>query len=216
MVDKIRENTKTSIVNIDGLDLVVLREVFPPQHFQASRWMTSKVASLACKKKFLEIGTGTGITALACAKQGAKVVATDITLEAVKNAKINSLLNDLDVEVRKSDVYSALKNREKFDLIFWNHPFDDSSSKVLSELDKSIYDPDYKSTEKYIRDGFKHLKKCGRLLLGTGMSANLIRLHEIATKHNLEMKEVARETLPPRNKIKVPYKVFIFEFVKIH
>lgn len=214
MAPHIKPNTNIAVVHIDGLDLIVLREVFPPHQFLASRWMAQKVASLVGTKKFLEIGTGTGITALTCAKQGSNVVATDVSLEAVKNAKINALLNDLKIDVRTSDVFSAVKKSEKFDVIFWNHPFDSSPRNISGDLEKAIYDPAYVATQNYIREGMKHLRKGGRLLLGTGMSANFSLLKQISAQNTLEMKELFRETLPPRNKIKVPFDVFIFEFVR--
>lgn len=215
MARQIKPNTKISVVTINDLDLVVLREVFPPHQFRASQWMTSKVTSIVGTKTFLEIGTGTGITALSCAKKGATVVATDISSEAVKNAKINALLNDCEVDVRLSDIFSAVEKSETFDVIFWNHPFDPSPREELRDLDRAIYDPAYASTEKYIRDGMNYLRKGGRLLLGTGMSADFEKLRAIASKHGLVMKEVVRETLPPRNTIKVPFDVMILEFVPI-
>lgn len=42
----------------------------------------------------------------------------DINSIAVRNAKINALLNDIKIDIRKSDVFSNLKKSEKFDVIF--------------------------------------------------------------------------------------------------
>lgn len=210
---KIRENDKIRIVTMCGIELVLLPFVFSPHHLRVSEWMSEKVSEIVRKKSLLEIGTGTGVTALACAKNGASVVAVDINSWAVKNAKMNSLLNESEIDVRKSDVYSSIKKSEKFDVIFWNHPFDDKKREKIDDLGKSIFDPEYKATEKYISGAKKYLRRGGRLLLGTGMSANFDRLREIAKKYRYEMVELSRTTIPPRNKIKVPYDIMIIEFV---
>ena len=71
--------------------------------------------------RVLEIGTGTGIIALHCAKAGARVTATDISRLAVDNAKRNAMLNDLELDVVQTDMSRGLGG--KFDVIIFNPPY---------------------------------------------------------------------------------------------
>lgn len=190
-----------------------MKGVFSPYYFRSSEWFTKNISKIVGKKSFLEVGTGTGITSLKCAENGAGVVAVDINSIAVRNAKINALLNDIKINIRKSDVFSNLKKSEKFDVIFQNHPFDDKPRDLKDELSKSAYDIGYKNTKKFIKKGKSHLKSKGRILLGTGSSANFTRLNEIAKKNKLKIKELKREKLPVKEYNNLHFEIILLEFV---
>ena len=70
------------------------------------------------------MGTGSGVCALAAARLGCRVTAVDLNPEAVRCARINSLLNRLDdrIEVRHGDLFAPVAG-ERFDLVFFNPPF---------------------------------------------------------------------------------------------
>ena len=51
--------------------------------------------SIGPGNKVLEVGTGSGLIALHCAKAGADVTATDISPLAIKNIRMNALKNKL-------------------------------------------------------------------------------------------------------------------------
>jgi len=82
---------------------------------------------LPCKKdaRVLDLCTGSGIQALILGNRGMKVTALEINDKAVKIAKENVILNDLEenVKILKSDLFSALDNEDKYDLIVGNPPF---------------------------------------------------------------------------------------------
>jgi len=75
----------------------------------------------------LEIGTGCGIIALHCASVGANVVCTDVNPFAVdltsKNLDSNKPFLKGEIEVRKGDLFSPVKDHEKFDIIIFNPPY---------------------------------------------------------------------------------------------
>ena len=74
-----------------------------------------------------EIGTGCGIIALVCASRSANVICTDINPYAVALAKRNYKRNKCFIqgkfEVRKSSLFSEIKNNEIFDVIIFNPPY---------------------------------------------------------------------------------------------
>lgn len=71
----------------------------------------------------LDVGTGSGIQAMVLSQFCEKVVGVDINPKAVKIARSNALLNQLDnVEFTISDAFRGLGNR-KFDVIVSNPPY---------------------------------------------------------------------------------------------
>ncbi len=77
--------------------------------------------------RVVEIGTGSGLIALECARRGASVLCTDLNPFAVEYVKINYKKNSSmikgELEVRKGDLFSAIKKDEKFDVVILNPPY---------------------------------------------------------------------------------------------
>lgn len=74
------------------------------------------------EQRVLDLGCGVGILALLASGEGAEVVAVDDDLAAVESARRNSKRLGLPLDVRHSDVDSALPE-ERFDLVLCNPPF---------------------------------------------------------------------------------------------
>lgn len=73
--------------------------------------------------EILDLGTGSGILAIAAAKEGViKIDALDIEEDSVNATKTNSEINKVSFEVFKSDLTSYMKGKEnkKYDLIIAN------------------------------------------------------------------------------------------------
>ncbi|MCK9151025.1 HemK2/MTQ2 family protein methyltransferase [Methanobacterium alcaliphilum] len=85
----------------------------------------------------LEIGTGTGLIALTASKKASQVIATDINHHAVKCARANMELNDINnIKFHLGNLFQPVQN-EKFDLILFNTPYLPSSKDEIvgDELD---------------------------------------------------------------------------------
>lgn len=75
--------------------------------------------------RVLDIGSGSGILGLLCARRGADcVVGLELNEEAVFTARANAILNGLDgkVDFRQSDKLAALNESERFDFVVCNTP----------------------------------------------------------------------------------------------
>jgi release factor glutamine methyltransferase len=72
-------------------------------------------------EQVLEIGGGLGVAAVLAARDGARVVATDILPEAVEAMRANASLNGVVVDARLGDCYAPVGG-ERFDLICTNPP----------------------------------------------------------------------------------------------
>src|SRR3989344_2597294 len=115
-------------------------------------------------EKVLEIGTGSGLIAILCARKGAEVVATDLNEHAIKCAKKNAEGNKVKVDFREGDLLAPLKNGEKFDLIIFNPPYLPRETKYS---DRPI-DLSYNSSEtleKFLEQYRDFLKENGRAVI---------------------------------------------------
>ena len=183
-------------VSFEGLDLLVLPEVYAPNLFTDTVWFARRLAPIVRNSSLLEIGSGTGAIAIKCALAGAKVLATDINPAAVKNTLLNVRAIKADVDVRESDLYANVRVSEQFDFIFWAHPFNNVPYSVTDPLMLSGMDHEYRALESYVARASKHLTRDGRLLLGTGDSADLSTLDAICRRYNRERVILVRELLP--------------------
>jgi release factor glutamine methyltransferase len=79
---------------------------------------------LTADAEVLDMGTGSGVCAIAAAQYARRVVAVDIDETAVRCARINVLLNRMDskVEVLRGDLFEPLSGR-RFDVVLFNPPF---------------------------------------------------------------------------------------------
>jgi len=73
------------------------------------------------KEKILDMGTGAGLIALHMARQGARVTAVDKSRTAVTNAQENARINNIEMQVIQSDLFSQI--RDCFDVITFNPPY---------------------------------------------------------------------------------------------
>jgi 16S rRNA G1207 methylase RsmC len=171
-------------VIILGKRFIVYPNVFSPKYFRDTR-IFAKHLPITKESAVLEIGPGTGVLSIVALYKGAqKVVAVDINEDAVKNTLENAKRHDLEdrISVRKGDVYSALDKAEKFDLIFWNVPFGYVQQVNLSDLERALYDHEYQSIRRFIREASEHLKKDGRLIIGFSSSLGKFELLENIAK----------------------------------
>jgi release factor glutamine methyltransferase len=104
---------------IKGVDLSIEdhTDVYPPAE---DTFLLLESAGPGARR-VLEIGTGSGIIAIYCARKGAAVTATDINPQAVRLARRNAALNGVDVEVVRADIFEGIEGA--FDTIIFNPPY---------------------------------------------------------------------------------------------
>ena len=109
-----------------GFRLAIYPSVFHPKLFLTSEFFARFLSTIDLEGKHVaDVGTGTGILALAAARAGAKAVALDINPMAVNAAADNARANGLGNQVIavRSDLMSALAPDPQFDVIISNPPF---------------------------------------------------------------------------------------------
>ncbi len=109
-----------------GFRLMIGPTVFHPRVFLTSEYFARFIDGLDLQgKRVADVGTGTGILALAAARAGAaEVLAIDINPNAVKVAGENARANGLEEKVRavRSDLLADIPLAPKFDVIISNPP----------------------------------------------------------------------------------------------
>ncbi|MDO4779589.1 MAG: peptide chain release factor N(5)-glutamine methyltransferase [Bacteroides sp.] len=102
------------------------------------------IDTCANKKRFLDIGTGSGCIAITLAKEidGAEVEAWDISVGAINIAKQNSDSLDAGVKFKEIDVLSidekVMSDREVYDVIVSNPPYITEDEKA--EMERNVLD----------------------------------------------------------------------------
>ena len=181
------EITNTETFNFDANVPVSLEkiddkvDISPPPEGVSDAFLTSKVEKI----DILDIGVGSGCISCALAKKlqnkNIEILAVDISLQAIKTALENADKLDLirKIVFRKSDVYSKIRDCEKFDLIVSNPPYIPLKEKnilqreVSFEPEIALFATDNNGVEFYekiIKDASKLLKKDDNLDLKIGVN----------------------------------------------
>jgi release factor glutamine methyltransferase len=105
-----------------SLDLKVTHDVLVPR--PETEMLVDRVLELR-PKRLLDLGTGSGCIAVACALhlEGCDVTATDVSPKALAVARENAARHGARVRFLEGDLYDALPQEERFDVIASNPPY---------------------------------------------------------------------------------------------
>lgn len=121
-----RRHNRLVVERVGADRLIVLPGVFNPRLFATGEFLVAALDrhSVTPGAAVLDLGTGSGVAALAAAALGARVVAVDLSPPAVRCARLNALLRGVEdrVDVRAGDLFEPLRG-ERFDLVLFNPPY---------------------------------------------------------------------------------------------
>ncbi len=126
--------SKTRTYKSRGISIKIAPGVFHPGLFYSTNCLLEYLDHQKIKNNvLLELGAGSGLISIYCAKKGAIVTATDINTNALHTLKENAKENNVYLEILHSDLFDNLPNRS-FDLIVINPPYypKDPNSEVES------------------------------------------------------------------------------------
>jgi HemK-related putative methylase len=174
---------RLTLEHVGDVPILVLPDVFNPTLFHTSEALVEQLSSIpvGTGMTVLDMGTGSGIGAIATALRGAKVVAVDISPEAVRCARINVLLNRVEesVQVRCGDLFEPVQG-ERFDLVLFNPPFYFGTPRALWEHAWRSED----ALDRFARDLPNVLTPSGRALLV--VSSTTAGVSEALARHHLQ------------------------------
>jgi release factor glutamine methyltransferase len=115
------------------------------------------------KGDVLDVGTGSGIQALAALPLAKSVVAVDADPQAIEYASNAVVFGDKQIDFRVSDLFSAIKQDEKFDVIIFNPPYL-PASKFDTGQDTTGGKHGWETIERFLQQARTHLKPNGIIL----------------------------------------------------
>jgi release factor glutamine methyltransferase len=116
-------SSKERSYSYKGINVRVMPGVFHPGLFFSTKLLIEYIAKYDLKNKtVLELGAGSGLISLYCAKQNANVIASDINPTAIKNIIKNTELNNVKIDGIESDLFDRIETKE-FDYIIINPPY---------------------------------------------------------------------------------------------
>ena len=149
----------------------------------------------------IDVGTGCGILGIIAAEKAAQVIAVDINPHAVRCARENALLNHVNDKMSciQGDLFAAIRNRAKFDLILFNAPYlpsEDAEDSSWLECAWSGGPSGRRVIDRFVHDAPKYLKPEGRLLLLQSTLSNVNDTLKKLEGENLKTTIAAEKALP--------------------
>jgi methylase of polypeptide subunit release factors len=185
----------TKIVRAAGFRLVVRPSVFHPRFFLSSEIFAAFVECLdLAGKSVADVGTGSGIIALAAARAGAaRVVAIDINPDAARSAGENTRINGLSDRCTAlcSNLLSAVAPEPMFDVILSNPPY--FAGEPLDVADRAWHaGPGYRDIAPIFEQCRERLKPGGSIYLLVSSDSDLDALAAMYGAAGLQARLVYR------------------------
>ena len=135
--------------------------------------------------KVLDMGTGSGIQAIAAAKNKKvkSVIAVDINKEAVMDTLQNAMKEGIPISVQQSNLFRNID--EKFDTIIFNPPYLPRDPK-LKDLTLDGGKKGYELIQRFLKQANKYLENDGIILLLFSSLTDKDKVEEILTKNKYE------------------------------
>ena len=145
--------------------------------------------SIKEKQRVLEVGAGTGIISLHCAKNGALVMATDISESAVVNAKKNALANNLVLEIVQSNLLDGV--RGPFDVIVFNPPYLSNweGERLPDEDERQLVGGEggWETTIRFLDAAREHISERGKIYLLVSSESSSAALEHAKKEYELRL-----------------------------
>jgi release factor glutamine methyltransferase len=146
-------------------------------------------------ERVLEIGTGTGIVAIHCAKLGCRVTATDIDRGAIELARRNAAANDVGLDLLEGDMFAPVKG--VFDVIILNPPYLPTEADDLTHtpIDRALDGgPDGTRIALMFIEGLpRHMAEGGRAYMVTSSLQDAGRIEKALLAARLAARSVGKE-----------------------
>jgi release factor glutamine methyltransferase len=189
---------RTRVARAAGFRLIVRPTVFHPRWFITSEFFAGFIADLDLQgRRVADVGTGTGILAMAAARAGAtRVVAIDVNPHAVQSAAENAAASGLGdrIEAVRSDLLAALPRAPAFDVILSSPP--SFPGEPLDLADRAWHaGPGYRDIAALFDQARERLAPDGRLYVLLSSDSDLDRLGVLAARAGFEARLAAKRSI---------------------
>jgi release factor glutamine methyltransferase len=188
----------TRQTRVAGFRLTVRPTVFHPRYFLTSQFFASFIAQLDLNgKRVADVGTGSGILALAAARAGAAAVtAIDVNPIAARTAADNARANGLGDRVTAvcSNLLSAVEPSALFDIIISSPPSFPGEPRDLA--DRAWHaGPDYRDVASLFDQARERLAVGGRVYLLLSSDSDLDLFSTLIARARFQARLVAERSL---------------------
>lgn len=147
----------------------------------------------------LDMGTGTGVLAIAAAEKAENVIGVDINKEALEHAKENSKAAGLtNVKFVYSDLFSYFKKYAwRFDLIIFNPPYlpEDIREPKESRVATTGGKKGYEILDRFFSEVSEYLMPYGKILIVFSSLTGQDKVHEIIENYGFNYQKISEEEL---------------------
>jgi release factor glutamine methyltransferase len=167
-----------------GLQLHITEDVFPvDESAEGDPYHQAVASEVRPGLRALDMGTGSGVSALLAARAGSDVIAVDINAEAVECARANAARNRLAgcITFVHGDLFDGVEG--DFDLIIFDPPFRWFEPGDL--LERSHTDADYRTLTRFMAEAPGRLRAGGRIVMNFGTSGDFDYLRELIQRSGL-------------------------------
>ncbi len=182
-------------MKLNGIELVTNSEVYPPSE---DTYLLLDAIEIDPSDSFLEIGCGSGLLSVAASKTAQRVVATDISLEAVRNTQENLIRNSLAYRcsVIQSDLLSAISPDSKFSVITFNPPYL-PKDEYTTDMDHALVGGSVgvEMTETFLREVVAYLQDQGSVYVVASSLADIERVEAAMLETGLRVERPAAKKL---------------------
>lgn len=181
---RILEDSKDTTFMLLDREWDQLGAVFGGDFMHATAFFTAALP-LRPGASFLEMGCGSGITAVTAALQGCTVVAVDVNPAAAENVRRNAERHGVADRVSPvtSYLFRELDQGQRFDIIYWNSNFIEGPAETgeQSYAEAAVFDPGYRAHEEFLTQAPRFLAEGGSIFLGfSELVGNRQKLEEFA------------------------------------
>ena len=133
--------------------------------FDSGLYFTTSLLASALRvsrnDRVLDMGTGSGLLAIAAARFAEEVVAVDINPEAVRCAEKNVRTHGVSerISVLQGDLFLPVSPGTLFDVILFNPPY--LEGQVSGPFDHAIYDPEKRVVRRFLKESGRFLAPAG-------------------------------------------------------
>jgi release factor glutamine methyltransferase len=171
-----------------GFQLTVRPTVFHPKYFLTSEKFANFISKLDLAGKHVaDIGTGSGILALAAARSGAAtVVALDVNPNAALSASENARQNGFGDRVFAvcCNLMAAIAPKRQFDVLFSNPPY--FAGEPCDLTDRAWHaGPNYRDIRPLFSQAHERLKPDGSLYVMMSSASDLAYLSELVSRAHM-------------------------------
>jgi release factor glutamine methyltransferase len=189
---------RTRHVRVVDLELDVPPGVFHPGIFLTSRMFANYLRCADFRGRTVaEVGTGSGVLALAAACAGARrVLALDINPAAVDATARNARANDLSaiVETRLSDLLAGVPDDERFDVIISSPP--SFAGEPCDMNDRAWHaGPNYRDLQPLFAQAYARLNANGEMLLLLSSDTDIALIRQWAVDAGFDWQLAAKKSI---------------------